>query len=259
MTRASAIYVGRVTHARRGPTPHRFGCRLHMLYLDLDELADRPSSLLFRRGRAGILSFCRADYYGDPAVPLKRSIHDLVEARLGARPRGPIRLLTQVRCFGYVFNPVSFYYCFAADGVTLESIVAEITNTPWQERHAYVLAAADGEVRATFPKAFHVSPFFGMTQRYRWRLTSPGDTLAVTMVNEEHGEDVFSASLSLERRDLTGGALWRVVLRQPFMTWLIHLGIYVQALRLRQKGTPYFEHPAKRATAEIRRDDTWKA
>ena len=259
MTAASAIYTGRVTHARRGPTPHRFGFRLYMLYLDLDEIAQWPPSVLLRRGRAGILSFFRGDYYGDASTPLKTSVLDRVEECLGARPDGPVRLLTQVRCFGFVFNPVSFYYCFAADGATLEAVVAEITNTPWQERHTYVLAAKDGDVRASFPKAFHVSPFFAMTQRYRWRMTSPGDTLAVTMVNEEDGEDVFSATLALERRDLTAGALWRVVLRQPFMTWLIQFGIYFQAFRLWRKRTPYFEHPATRAASGIRREDTWKA
>lgn len=259
MTSASAIYTGRVTHARRGPTPHRFGYRLRMLYLDLDELADRRFSWLLRRGRAGILSFFRGDYYGDPSKPLKTSVLDLVEQRLGIRPAGPVRLLTQVRCFGYVFNPVSFYYCFAADGATLEAIVAEITNTPWRERHAYVLAADSGEVRAAFPKSFHVSPFFAMTQRYRWLLTSPDERLAVTMVNEESGRDVFSATLSLERHPLTTGALCRMVLRQPLMTWVIHLGIYVQAFRLWRKRTPYFAHPATGAAVDIRRKETWKA
>ena len=150
---ASAIYQGRLTHARRGPTRHLFGYRLHMLYLDLDEVEARLPIGILRRGRFGWLSFCRADYLGDPAKALKDEILTLVEARLGRRPAGPVRLLAQVRSFGYVFNPVSVYYCFAADGETLEAIVAEITNTPWQERHAYVLPAASGAVRAAFPDA----------------------------------------------------------------------------------------------------------
>ncbi len=258
-TAASAIYEGRFTHARKGPTPHRFGYRLHMLYLDLDEMDARRPSFLFRRGRAGVLSFFRGDYYGDAAKPLKEEILGLVEARLGVRPDGPVRLLTQVRCFGYVFNPVSFYYCFAADGTTLEAIVAEITNTPWQERHAYVLQAAQGEVRASFPKAFHVSPFFPMSQRYRWLLTTPDDSLAVVMVNEENGTDVFSATLALERRPLTRSALLGIVLRQPFMSWLVHLGIYVHAFRLWWKRTPYFTHPERRHAADTGREETWKA
>jgi DUF1365 family protein len=257
--RSSAIYEGRLTHVRRGPARHLFGYRLHMLYLDLDDVEAHLPLGLLRRGRLGWLSFCREDYLGDRTRPLKDEVLDLVEARLGRRPRGPVRLLTQVRAFGYVFNPVSFYYCFAADGETLEAIVAEITNTPWKERHAYVLPASRGEVRAAFPKAFHVSPFFDMAQRYRWLLSTPGAGLTVTMVNEEQGRDVFSATLALERRPLTRAGLWRVALRQPLMAWRVHLGIYVQAFRLWRKGTPYHEHPTRRAAAGLRRTPTWKA
>jgi DUF1365 family protein len=252
---ASAVYEGTLTHARKGPSRHRFAYRLHMLYLDLDEIDQVLPVAMLRRGRFGVLSFCRRDYLGGASTSLKAEVLALVESRLGIRPAGPVRLLTQVRWLGYVFNPVSFYYCFAADGTTLVAIVAEITNTPWMERHAYVLPAASGAVRAAFPKAFHVSPFFAMSQRYRWLLTTPGDTLAVTMVNEEAGKDVFSATLALERHDLTRGELWRMVLRQPLMAWRVHLGIYAQAFRLWRKRTPYFPHPAREAAIDLRRNE----
>jgi DUF1365 family protein len=260
---ASAVYEGKLTHTRRGPRRHRFAMRLHMFYLDVDEM-DRalPISLL-RRGRFGWLSFCRADYLGNPGRSLKSEVLDLVESRIGRRPTGPVRLLTQVRWFGYVFNPVSFYYCFAPDGVTLDAIVAEITNTPWQERHAYVLPAEAAGIRASFPKAFHVSPFFDMAQRYRWLLTTPADDLVVTMVNQEEGRDVFSATLALERRPLSPAVLWSLVLRQPFMSWRVHLGIYIHAFRLWLKRTPYFEHPSRsdsaQRSADLPRSETWKA
>jgi DUF1365 family protein len=255
---ASAIYEGTLTHTRRGPTRHRFGYRLHMFLLDLDEV-DRilPLSLL-RRGAFGWLSFCRRDYFGSAATPLKTAVLDLVESRTGRRPAGPVRLLTQVRCFGYVFNPVSFYYCFSPDGETLDTVVAEITNTPWKERHAYVLRADGGEVRESFAKAFHVSPFFEMAQRYRWVLTTPDKTLVVTMVNREGDRDVFSATLSLERRALTRAGLWSVALRQPLMAGRVHLGIYMQAYRLWRKRTPYVAHPATRVAADTERKKTWK-
>jgi DUF1365 family protein len=231
-----------------------------MLYLDLDEgPRDWPRHSPLRVGRAGLLSFDRTDYLGPSGTPLKVAVLDLVESRLGRRPAGPVRLLTQVRWFGYVFNPVSFYYCFQADGETLDVIVAEITNTPWQERHAYVLPASDGEVRAAFPKAFHVSPFFDMAQRYRWRLTTPADRLVVSMVNEEGGTDVFRATLTLERRPFTAPRLWGLIVRHPFMAWRVHIGIYLQALRLWLKRTPYFEHPAGSGTSAHQRSDTWKA
>jgi len=184
---------------------------------------------------------------------------DLVEARLGRRPAGSVRLLTLVRSFGYVFNPVSFYYCYGGDGRTLEAVVAEITNTPWKERHAYVLPAANGWVRAAFPKAFHVSPFFSMSQRYRWALGDPGDTLVVAMVNEEDGKDVFSATLSLARRELTRRGLVTVALRQPLMAWAVHLRIYLQALRLWWKRTPYFAHPSRPEATTLERSEKWNA
>jgi uncharacterized protein len=250
---ASAVYTGRLTHARRAPKRHVFSYRLNMLYLDLDEIDTLSAAWILRRGRFGLLSFCRADYLGPAHQPLKKTVLDLVETRLGMRPSGPVRLLTQVRWFGYVFNPVSFYYCFADDGHTLQAIVAEITNTPWQERHAYVLPAADQEVRAAFQKAFHVSPFFDMAQRYRWLLTTPGDRLAVTMVNEKDGREVFSASLSLEREPLTSTSLVRAVLRYPLMAWRVHLGIYMQAFALWRKRTPYFDHPARENATEAGR------
>jgi DUF1365 family protein len=251
--RRSALYEGRLTHVRRGPAArHVFSYRLHMLYLDLDEIERGLRVPPLRQGRFGALSFCRRDYFGHPSRSLKKAILDLVEARLGVRPAGPVRLLTQVRSFGYVFNPVSFYYCFGRDGTTLEAVAAEITNTPWQERHAYVLPANGGEVRAAFPKVFHVSPFFDMAQRYRWLLTTPGDALTVAMVNEEGGRDVFSATLAMTKRELTRGTLWGAIVRQPAMAWRAHLGIYVQAYRLWRKGTPYFDHPA---VAGRRHDD----
>jgi len=260
-TTASAIYEGRLTHARSGPRPHRFGYRLQMLYLDLDEtVRGWPRIAPLRIGRLGLLSFFRPDYLGPASTPLKRAVLDLVQARIGRRPAGPVRLLTQVRWFGYVFNPVSFYYCFQPDGVTLDAIVAEITNTPWQERHAYVLPASDGDVRAEFPKAFHVSPFFAMAQRYRWRLSAPGAGLVVTMVNEEAGRDVFSATLTMARRPFTVPGLWALIVRYPFMAWRVHLGIYAQALRLWMKRTPYFDHPARQESApNLQRSDRWKA
>jgi uncharacterized protein len=253
---ASAIYEGTLTHVRRGPTRHRFGYRLHMFYLDLDEVDRGLGTPVLRTGRFGVLSFCRADYLGDPGTPLKTAVLDRVEAQLGRRPSGPVRLLTHVRSFGYVFNPVSFYYCFAADGVTLEATVAEITNTPWKERHAYVLPASEGEVRAAFAKAFHVSPFFDMAQRYRWLLTTPGERLVVTMINEEGGRDVFSATLALARRPLTTPGIGAIALRQPLMAWRVHLGIYAQAFRLWRKKTPAFEHPETRAAADLGRTET---
>ena len=151
-----------------------FEHELYMLYLDLDELGTLELAPLLGVESLGLLSFRRRDYFGDSQRPLKATVLDEVERVLGERPRGPVRLLTQVRSLGVAFNPVSFYYCFAEDGVTLRAVLAEITNTPWGERHAYVVAAdhgstADGGAGAEFAKRIHVSPFLPMDQRYAWR------------------------------------------------------------------------------------------
>jgi uncharacterized protein len=233
---ASAIYEGTVSHARRVPRAHAFAYRVYMLYLDLGELP-----------RLGLHAFQRADYLGDPSRDLAGEVLDRVERELGFRPAGPVRLLTHVRSLGYVFNPVSFYYCFDADGSTLRAVVAEITNTPWGERHAYVLPAGPEGVVSRFDKRFHVSPFFGMEQSYDWHLPPPAASLEVGMANLEDGREVFRARLALRRRAWSTSALRRAALLQPLMAWKVHAAIYWQALRLWLKGTPFHVHPAKRA------------
>jgi DUF1365 family protein len=243
----SAIYEGRLAHVRHGPRRHAFSLRVWLLYLDLDEL---PALLAgpgpLRAGRAGLLSFHRPDYLAGPA-DLARAARERVGALLGFEPRGPVRLLTHVRSLGYVFNPVSFYYCFAPDGRTLEAVLAEITNTPWGERHCYAAAAGPGGVEASLEKAFHVSPFFPMAQRYAWSLSVPGETLRVDMANHEEGREVFRARLALSRRPWKAAALWRTALLRPGMAAVVHAAIYLHALALWAKRTPFFPHPARGA------------
>jgi DUF1365 family protein len=251
--RESAVYEGTLAHVRRSPRAHAFRYGVYLLYLDLDEL---PELLAgpgpFSEGRFGILSFDRPDYLGG-AADLAEAARARVAAALGSAPAGPVRLLTHVRSFGYVFNPVSFYYCFAADGRSLEAVVAEITNTPWGERHAYVVPAGTAGARAGFAKAFHVSPFFPMAQRYQWSLDVPGESLAVEMRNEDEGREVFRARLALRRRPWSRAALWRAATRQPLMAWKVHAAIHWQALRLWAKGVPFHAHPAKHAAIAARR------
>jgi DUF1365 family protein len=242
----SALYEGTVHHARFAPVEHRFQYRIVLAWLDLAELDTVfAGRWLWSTRRPNLVWFRRADYLGPADLGLDEAVRVRVESQLGSRPSGPIRMLTQLRTLGYVFNPVTFYYCYEPDGVTLHSFVAEITNTPWGERHAYVLSARDA-LRWSFAKDFHVSPFFGMDQVYRWSITAPGETLDVAMSNEEHGQRVFTAALNLRRQPIRTGTLLRALVLYPWMPARAHLAIYWQALRLSLKRVPFFTHPKKR-------------
>lgn len=241
----SCLYEGVVWHARTAPRAHAFRYRVFMAYLDLAELPtvfDRYWCWSVRR--PALAWFRRADYLGDERVPLDRAVRDLVQARTGRRPGGPIRMLAHLRYFGHCFNPVTFYYVFDADDTRVETLVAEITNTPWRERHAYVLPARpDGTLAWNFAKEFHVSPFMPIAQHYDWCFGVPSTTLDVRMENHE-AERVFSAGMHLFRVPITAPALARALLRWPAMTVRVIAGIYWQALRLKLKGVPFFSHPA---------------
>jgi hypothetical protein len=223
------------------------------MFLDLAEL---PTLFdihpLWSYERFNIACFRRRDHFGDPRIPLDHAVADLVEDRLGSRPNGPIRLLTHLRYLGHCFNPASFYYCYDSADTAVETIVVEIHNTPWGERHCYVLGAEQNEHaikhwrRHQFAKSFHVSPFIDMDIHYDWRFREPNDALQVHKIDYQGGQKLFDASLSLSRREITGTALTRVLIRYPMLTGKVIAMIYWQALRLILKKTPIFTHPKKR-------------
>jgi DUF1365 family protein len=243
---ASCAYEGWVRHRRHGQPDHELRHPLFMVYLDLAELDtvfDRMP--LWSTSRPALARFRRTDHLGDPAEPLDQSVRKLVAERTGTRPEGPIRLLTNLRYAGHCFNPVSFYYCFAADGQRLQAVVAEVTNTPWGERHAYVVEAdPDGSagaiVKGRVPKEFHVSPFMGMDHTYDWRVTHPAQELIVHIDSSHDGAIVFDATLSLHRRPITT----RLLVRHPAITLRVLAQIYIHALRLRLKHAEYFPNPS---------------
>ncbi len=243
----SRIYKGWVEHRRFAPAPHRFRYAMFMMYIDLGELPRLFDGIPFWSARRPAPAwFKRSDYLGAPDTPLDQAVRDLVEARTGRRPGGPIRLLTHLRYFGYCMNPVSFYYCFDESGGGLQAIVAEITNTPWKERHQYVLVVDDPAARVKrfgFGKDFHVSPFMPMDMQYRWSFGEPGDGLFVHMQNDRDGERVFDATLALQRREISPLALLGVLAAHPLMTLKVIAAIHWQALRLWWKRIPFHAHP----------------
>lgn len=259
----SAIYTGTVRHRRRDPATHEFTFPLFMMYLDLEELPRLfEGRVLWSVDAPNVAAWRREDYLGGPTSPLDVAVRERVREETGESPRGPIRMLTHLRLFGYVFNPVTFYYCFDEAGERVEAVVAEITNTPWGERHAYVLTreratGTGGALRWRFPKSFHVSPFMPMDIDYDWTIDEPGALLLVHMnlarpARRGRGVKVFDATLRMSRREISSAALARVLVTYPLMTARVIGRIHLEALRLWLKGVPVQAHPGIHGSAEAR-------
>jgi uncharacterized protein len=243
---ASCIYEGTLRHRRFAVRHREFSHQLALAYIDLDELPDLLSGRLIAR-RPGLLRFRRRDYLGDRAIPLEVAVRDAVQAQIGIRPDGLVRVLTQLRSYGHCFNPVSFYYCFDARGERVEAVLAEVTNTPWGERHSYVLgsgaAKTSGVVSGTFEKRLHVSPFMGMDHRYVWRLAAPGATLSVQIENHDARALAFDATLALRRVELSPASATRMSARYPLASFRVLALIYAHAIGLRLAGIPAYARP----------------
>jgi len=246
----TCVYDGWVRHRRYGDrAAGTLRHPLFMAYVDLDELPqafDQAPLFSARGGEFAIARFRRRDHLGDPSRPLADEIRALVAARMKvAPPDGPVRLLTHLSYLGFCMNPVSFYYCFSRNE-EIKAVVAEVTNTPWGERHAYVLGP---ELEGSFAKQLHVSPFMGMDHRYSWIMKPPGSELSVQIESRRGGELVFDATLSMRRQPLSAG----VLLRHPLMTQRVAGAIYAHGLRLKLRGARYFPNPSSAPARGARR------
>lgn len=250
----SAIYSGKVWHQRLSPKAHAFQYSVFMMYLDLAELDQVFSgSMLWSTRRFSPVRFKRADFLGDAKHSLDDTVRERVELATGTRPCGPIRLLANIRYWGFIINPISCYYCFDASGTRLETMLIDVTNTPWNECQQYVLSCDSSveEQKISFAKKMHVSPFMPMDMEYQWCGSAPNERLEFIlssfMACSKSGDmnKVFSAGVNLQREEISSSALNLILLRYPLMTLKVFVGIYWQALKLWLKGLKVFAHPAK--------------
>lgn len=239
-----ALYTGAVEHRRRIPKAHGFSYSLHMWFFNLDHLGEVPQFppwFALGEDRWAINRFCRRDYLGDPTIPLAESVRRRMAELTGEAVSGEVCGLFHLRTLGLYFSPVNFYYGYDQDG-NLSHFLAEVSNTPWNQRHHYAYRLSQAPYRMEQSKRFHVSPFNPLSQHYRWSIEAPEERLAVTIeINDQRGE-IFAARLSLRRQPLNRATLLPALAKKPVMTALIVGGIYFQALKIYLKGIPYIPY-----------------
>ncbi len=229
----SALYEGSVMHRRLAPRRHRFRYRVFSLLLDLDELATMDKELrFFGRNRRALFEFRDSDH-GD-GVDLRAGASRML-GEAGIEADGPIRILCYPRMMGYVFNPISVWFCYRGDE-TLAATIYEVHNT-YGERHSYVLPVDDTRaVRQTAAKTFFVSPFLSQDCVYRFRTIPPGERVDIGIQETEAGVPILTACFTGARRPLTDATLLSALLRYPLMTLKVTVAIHFEAVRLMLKG-----------------------
>ncbi|MFD2183388.1 DUF1365 domain-containing protein [Rhodoplanes azumiensis] len=251
----SALYTGAVVHRRLKPRAHALRYRCFWMLLDLAEIDALAARLrFFSRDRLNLFTFSDADHGAGPsaAEPLRAQIDRMLAEAGIAVPDGSVQILTMPRVLGYVFNPLSVYFCRRADG-TLAAVLYEVTNT-FGERHTYLIPTepdAGGAVRQECDKLFYVSPFMDMDLRYEFRVSPPSETVGVAIRGVQAGDPMIVAALTGKRRALTDGALLKTFLAHPLVTLKVIAAIHWEALKLWRKGVglrPHVAAPARPVT-----------
>ncbi|MFZ1385945.1 MAG: DUF1365 domain-containing protein [Thiolinea sp.] len=238
MSLNSCLYSGTVGHCRYKPTLHRFRYAIFLFALDLDELNSLPDlGWWFKVKRTALMSFRPSDYLDHEPELTRQNVWQKVESLGGELLDGKVIFVGQVRCLGFYFSPVNFYYCHEANG-DLRYLLAEVSNTPWNERHCYLI---DARTQEPSKKAFHVSPFMDLNMEYHWRFSPLEEALLVQITNQAE-QRLFHASMLLQRKPLSKAELKAQWLRIPAMTLKTVATIYWQALKLYWKKVPYVPH-----------------
>ncbi len=235
----SAIYQGNVIHRRYQVADHQFRYPVYFLGLDLDEIETIDERIkYFSLNRFNLLNMKRTDYFGDPEQTLKQSVLDKV-VELGGDISGTdqVVFLGQARSLGFYFSPVNFYFCLSQGEAVY--MLAEVSNTPWNESHCYLVDLNDPDINE---KKFHVSPFMGMDMHYQWKVSYKSDRIFVHIENWNE-DKLFEATLELRHQPLTPGNLAKTLKQWPSMSLSILKGIYWQATRLAIKRVPFYSHP----------------
>lgn len=243
----SSAYRGSISHKRFTPTEHKFEYELDYLYLDLDEIDEVFAlSPLWSKRKWRLVSFQRQDYLPSNRSSLKDEVAWQIEQLGGEKFDGRVMLLTTLRSLGHNMNPIALFYCFEQEA--LKYVLAEVHNTPWDERHVYLLKGPD--FATPTQKDFHVSPFMPMNTTYQWNISDPDKHLVVAINVCRDSVPLFTASMTLTQIELNHETVSRIVWQQIRQTFRTITAIYVQAARLWMKKVPFYSHPNKNKLQE---------
>ncbi|MBB1326508.1 MULTISPECIES: DUF1365 domain-containing protein [Pseudoalteromonas] len=242
----SAVYLGDVKHRRFAVKEHRFSYPLYMMWVDLNN-PQQLNGVHKHIGTSGLkaLKFNEADYLKGTSQLAKRPLIERAHEQLAnlgiTETFTHIYMLGQLRCFGVYFSPVNFYF-FGHNDTRFKYMIAEVSNTPWNERHYYLVPL---EKKVNFKKVFSVSPFMNLDMNYHWHVKQSPDKTLIHIENKRNEELLFDATLRLKRKELTKEEVNKLFKRFPAMTWSIFKGIYYQALKLFIKRVPFLGHSGK--------------